>query len=68
MDDQCFDQLTRVLGDRATRRGVLGILAGLAGLRWREAVAKRRHRRRRRGETDRSTVQSQASTQHECAA
>jgi hypothetical protein len=69
MDGRRFDQLSRVLGDRATRRGVLGILGGLAGLRLSETVAKRRRHRRRRGggRTYRITVQSQ-ETKADCAA
>lgn len=51
MEDGRFDALSRVLGAGATRRGVLGVLAGMAGLQLSEAGAKRRHRgsRQRRG-------------------
>jgi V8-like Glu-specific endopeptidase len=41
MDDARFDTLVRHLGQRATRRGALGLLAGLAGLGLREAAGKR---------------------------
>ena len=48
MDDERFDALSRVLGSVATRRGALGILAGLAGLGLGEGEGKRRNRRDRR--------------------
>jgi V8-like Glu-specific endopeptidase len=48
MDDERFDALSRVLGSVATRRGALGILAGLAGLGLGEGEGKRRIRRDRR--------------------
>jgi hypothetical protein len=46
MDDGRFDAVIRALGNGATRRGALGLLAGAAGLTIGEAVAKRRKRRR----------------------
>lgn len=49
MDDGRFDALSRALGAGATRRGALGVLAGLAGLGLAEAEGKRRNRRDRRG-------------------
>jgi hypothetical protein len=48
MEDERFDRLTRVIADRATRRGVLAILAGLTGL-GADASLARRHRRQPRG-------------------
>src|SRR5262245_7046804 len=41
MDDERFDRLIRLLGDGSARRGVLGTLAGIAGLGLGEAAAKR---------------------------
>jgi secreted trypsin-like serine protease len=49
MDDERFDALSRVLGAGATRRGALGLLAGVAGLGLGEVESKRRNRRDRRG-------------------
>ena len=46
MDDQQFDTLVRALAAGITRRGALGILGGLAGLRWADAEAKKRRRKR----------------------
>ena len=48
MDDGKFDALSRVLGAGATRRGALGLLAGLTGLGLGGVEGKRRHRRGRR--------------------
>ena len=48
MDGERFDALSRVLGAGATRRGALGILAGLAGLGLEKTEGKRRNRRNRR--------------------
>ena len=45
MDDGRFDALSRALGAGATRRGALGILAGVAGLGLSEVGGKRRQRR-----------------------
>ena len=45
MDDTEFDALIGALGAGSTRRGVLGILAGVAGLGLSGVAAKRRHRR-----------------------
>jgi hypothetical protein len=49
VDDQRFDAFIRVLGDDATRRRVLGALAGVAGLRLSEAVAKNHDQRSGKG-------------------
>jgi hypothetical protein len=51
VDDERFDAVSRVLGERATRRGALGVLAGLAGLlgvEIIEATSKRRRSKRSR--------------------
>ncbi|MGH2615747.1 MAG: trypsin-like serine protease [Thermomicrobiales bacterium] len=48
MDDARIDALSRVLGANASRRGIVGILAGVAALGLSEATAKRRDRRQRR--------------------
>ena len=48
MDAERFDRLSRVLGKAVTRRGMLGVLAGLAGLGLTEATATRRRQRRHR--------------------
>jgi hypothetical protein len=45
MDDQRFDTLTRALAAGITRRGALGILAGLAALKAGNTAAKKRHRK-----------------------
>jgi hypothetical protein len=45
MDNERFDALIRALGNGATRRGALGLLAGAAGLALGEAEARRRNRR-----------------------
>lgn len=42
MDDERFDALSRMLGNGTSRRGALGLLAGMAGVGLGEAVAKRR--------------------------
>jgi hypothetical protein len=44
MDGKRFEDLVRALTHRATRRGVLGTLAGLAGLDFTEGEGKRRRR------------------------
>jgi hypothetical protein len=44
MDDARFDTLSRALGNGTSRRGALGLLAGVAGLGLGEVVAKRRKR------------------------
>jgi hypothetical protein len=41
MDDERFAGLLRALGSGATRRGALGVLAGLAGLGLSEGAAKK---------------------------
>ena len=41
MEDERFDALLRGLGRGASRRGVLGVLAGLAGLSLSEGAAKK---------------------------
>jgi hypothetical protein len=48
MDDKRFDTVIRALATGATRRGVLGILAGLAGLEWAEITEAKRNRKRGR--------------------
>jgi hypothetical protein len=48
VDNERFDAVIRALGAGATRRGALGVLAGLASLGLGEAAA---NRRRTRGET-----------------
>jgi len=48
MDDQQFDTLVRALAARITRRGALGILAGLAGLEVAESEAAKRSQKRNR--------------------
>jgi hypothetical protein len=45
MESERFDSLSRVLGTGASRRGALGLLAGLAGLGLGEAGARKRTRR-----------------------
>lgn len=49
MDDQQFDTLVRALAAGLTRRGALGILAGLAGFQVAESEAAKRGRKRNRG-------------------
>jgi len=44
MDDHQFDTLVRAIAAGITRRGALGVLAGLAGFPVADAVAKRRHK------------------------
>jgi hypothetical protein len=46
MDDQQFDTLVRALAAGITRRGALGILAGLAGLEWGDSEAAKRRKRK----------------------
>jgi hypothetical protein len=41
MDNERFAGLLRVLGSGATRRGALGVLAGLAGLGLSEGAAEK---------------------------
>jgi hypothetical protein len=48
MDDQQFDSLIRALAAATTRRGALGILAGLAGLEWASGEAAKRRRNRKK--------------------
>ena len=50
MDDERFDALSRVLGSVASRRGALGLVAGLAGQGLSEVESKKRDRRGRRGQ------------------
>jgi hypothetical protein len=55
VDSERFDAVTRALGNDFTRRGALGVLAGIAGLRLDELAAKRKHRgkgRKKRGKAD----------------
>jgi hypothetical protein len=49
MDNQQFDTLVRTLAAGITRRGALGILAGLAGFQITESEAAKRNRKRDRG-------------------
>lgn len=66
MDDERFDRWIRLLGDRATRRGVLGVAAGLAAFQLGEAAS-----RRRRGSAVRRSARSgdgSAQRNAECAA
>ena len=56
MDGTRFDDVVRRLGERSSRRTVLGVLAGMTVLSLRETDAKRRSRRRRNGQ-DRVTAQ-----------
>jgi hypothetical protein len=44
MDETCVDQLARTLAHSATRRGIIGLLTGVAGLRVNASVAMQRHR------------------------
>lgn len=48
MDDQRFDTLVRAFASGITRRGALGILAGLAGFHEADAAAAKRRRKRDR--------------------
>ena len=57
MDAARFDAITRFLGSRATRRGALGVLAGLGGLTTGEAFGKRRQRRHRHAKHGRVRAQ-----------
>jgi hypothetical protein len=74
MEDERFDALLRGLGRRASRRGALGVLAGLAGLGVGEAAAKRhrpqaskaaKHKTTRRASAARRTTAT-SSTTAEC--
>jgi len=46
MDDQQFDSMIRALSGATTRRGAVGILAGLVGFEVADAEAKKRHKGR----------------------
>src|SRR5688572_14994358 len=49
MDDALFDTVIRRFGDSISRRGVVGLLAGVTGLGLSEVAAKsRKHRKRRK--------------------
>lgn len=48
MDDARFDAVIRRLGQSVTRRGVVGILAGMTGLGLSEVAGKRRNHRKQR--------------------
>lgn len=65
MDESGFDAMVRSLGSGATRRGVLGALAGVAGLLGSESVAKRGHRGngKRRGKAARRVSAAAAKSQ-----
>ena len=60
MDDQQFDTLVRALAAGITRRGALGILAGLAGLEWADAEAAKR---RRKGNKNKGRSKGRAAAQ-----
>jgi hypothetical protein len=57
VEDERFDAVARRLGGSTTRRGVLGVLAGVAGLGVSEVVAKGRKRRHRRHAAGRVTAE-----------
>ena len=48
MDDNRFDAAIRRLGKRATRRGAMSLIVGMAGLAASEVAGKRRRRQNRR--------------------
>ena len=56
MDDHCFDAFARSLGTARSRRGVLGLLAGAAGLGLAGADAKRRHKGKKGKQAKPATV------------
>jgi hypothetical protein len=60
MDGNRFDAVVRGLGTGASRRGVLALLAGAAGLGVREVAAKRHRRHGKRQRTAQATAQVQA--------
>lgn len=60
MDTERFDGLTRALGQGATRRRTLGVLAGLAGFGLTEVAAKRRKRKGK--DTKRAAAQANDRT------
>jgi hypothetical protein len=73
VDDERFDVLSRMLSDDATRRGVLGLLAGVIGLSLGEATmaakGRRRQSRSRPHGTKRGRVRAQAQPGNsDCAA
>jgi hypothetical protein len=61
MDDTRFDTWVRVVGGSVTRRGALGLLAGLVGLGLSETAAKRRQGKRRRRQRDRRVATEKAN-------
>ena len=48
MDGQQFDQLSRLLGNGSTRRGLLGVAAAMTGLSLTETEARKQRKRRRK--------------------
>lgn len=48
MDDARFDAVIRRLGQSVTRRGMVGVLAGVTGLGLSEVAGKRRHHEKKR--------------------
>jgi hypothetical protein len=50
MDSKQFDELSRAISTGATRRGLVGLLAGVAGVGLAEVVAKDKHRGQARGQ------------------
>jgi V8-like Glu-specific endopeptidase len=47
VEDARFDELIRRLGDKVTRRSVMGLVAGMTGLGLGQTTAKRRNKRQR---------------------
>jgi hypothetical protein len=66
MDDERFDALSRVLGERASRRGALGALAGLAGLLG-AGAAEAKPKRRRGKKRQPASVDAEALASLSCA-
>jgi hypothetical protein len=66
MDDERFDRWIRLLGDRATRRGVVGAFAGLAAISLGEAASRRRRSATKRRNSGKGDVAAQRNA--DCAA
>lgn len=66
MDDERFDRWIRLLGDRTSRRGVLGAAAGLAAFPLGEAASRRRRGRAERRNSGKGAVSAQRNV--DCAA
>jgi hypothetical protein len=64
VDNERFDAIARRVGSRFTRRGALGVLAGVAALGLGEGLAKRKHRgkgsRKKRGKSNDRKLESGA--------